>query len=260
MTSSEPGCGACRAPSCTPPAEPFLVTVISVGEVAVIFAEQNEARRFLSRYRTLRLTPQIAYVAALMDRELMDAGGRLGENDNWIAGVCRYYGQPLVSRDRAFDRVRGLRRLPIEVCMRDPAGESSNRPGDYETKGPKGRLQKERLGRPWGAAARTVTAGSVLANVQRFMKCSSSMRLRCWILQLSSWFLSFGGSSVGLMLVHPAERITAWHSLLAGQRTPSNCCRWQLSADDVEIDRQSSLSTIIPRCCFASGIICIGRS
>lgn len=91
---------------------PFLVTVISVGEAAVIFAQQNEARRFLSRYRTLRLTPEIAYIAASIDRELMDAGGRLGENDNWIAGFCRCYGQPLISRDRAFGRVHGLRRLP----------------------------------------------------------------------------------------------------------------------------------------------------
>ena len=91
---------------------PFLVTVISLGEVAVIFAEQADARRFLSRYRILRLTPEIGYMAALIERELMLSGGRLGENDNWIAGFCRYYGQPLISRDRAFDRVRGLRRLP----------------------------------------------------------------------------------------------------------------------------------------------------
>lgn len=32
-------------------------------------------------------------------------------DDNWIAAFCRYYGQPLISRERAFDRVRGLRRL-----------------------------------------------------------------------------------------------------------------------------------------------------
>lgn len=50
-------------------------------------------------------------MAAIVERELMVAGGRLGENDNWIAGFCRYYGQPLISRDRAFDRVQGLRRL-----------------------------------------------------------------------------------------------------------------------------------------------------
>ena len=59
----------------------------------------------------MRLTLEIAFTAAIVDRELIAAGGRLGENDNWIAGVCRYYGQPIVSRGAAFDRVRGLRRL-----------------------------------------------------------------------------------------------------------------------------------------------------
>jgi predicted nucleic acid-binding protein len=59
----------------------------------------------------LRLTPEIAYAAAAIDHALIQAGQRLGENDNWIAGFCRYYGQPVISRDRAFDRVRGLRRL-----------------------------------------------------------------------------------------------------------------------------------------------------
>jgi predicted nucleic acid-binding protein len=41
----------------------------------------------------------------------MDRGLRLGENDNWLAGVALYYGVPIVSLDRDFDRVDGLRRL-----------------------------------------------------------------------------------------------------------------------------------------------------
>lgn len=90
---------------------PLLVTVISAGELAVIFDTAMEARAYLSRYRVLRLTPEIAYTAAAVDRELIETGLRLGENDNWIAGFCRYYGQPIVSRDAGFDRVRGLRRL-----------------------------------------------------------------------------------------------------------------------------------------------------
>ena len=89
----------------------LLVTVISADELAVIFNTAIEARAFLRRYRLLRLTPEIAYTAAAIDRELIEAGRRLGENDNWIAGFCRYYGQPVVSRDGAFDRVRGLRRI-----------------------------------------------------------------------------------------------------------------------------------------------------
>ena len=88
-----------------------LATVISAGELALIFPNLEDARRFLSHYRLLRLTPEIAYAAAEIDQELIQTGDRLGENDNWIAGFCRYYGQPIISRDLAFDRVRGLRRL-----------------------------------------------------------------------------------------------------------------------------------------------------
>src|SRR5438552_406078 len=73
----------------------LLVTVISAGELAVIFDSAAEARLFLFRYRVLRLTPEIAYTAAAVDRELITVGRRLGENDNWIAGFCRYYGQPV---------------------------------------------------------------------------------------------------------------------------------------------------------------------
>jgi predicted nucleic acid-binding protein len=90
----------------------ILTTVVSAGELAVIFPVLDAARRFLANYRILRLTPEVAYAAAGVDRELIETGARLGENDNWIAGFCRYYGQPLISRDAAFDRVRGLRRLP----------------------------------------------------------------------------------------------------------------------------------------------------
>ena len=91
--------------------QPFLTTVISVGEAAAMYANPEDVRPLLSRYRQLRLTPEIAYAAASVDRELIMLGQRLGENDNWIAGFCRYYGQPIVSRDVAFDRVRALRRL-----------------------------------------------------------------------------------------------------------------------------------------------------
>jgi predicted nucleic acid-binding protein len=89
----------------------ILVTVISVGEIAVLFDTNQAAREFLGSFRLLRLTPEVAYAAAQIDREQIAAGLRLGENDNWIAGFSRYYGQPVISRDRAFDSVRGLRRL-----------------------------------------------------------------------------------------------------------------------------------------------------
>ena len=87
------------------------VSVIAAGELATGLDHSETARHFLSRFRIVTLKLEIALAAAEVDRELLASGGRLGENDNWIAGFCRYYGQPLVSNDQAFDRVRGLRRL-----------------------------------------------------------------------------------------------------------------------------------------------------
>jgi len=50
------------------------VTVISAGELAVIFDSNDQTCAFLNRYRILRLTPEVAYAAAAVDRELIGAG------------------------------------------------------------------------------------------------------------------------------------------------------------------------------------------
>lgn len=92
-------------------AQQLITTVISAGEFVTGFDDLQDARIFLTRWRILNLQPEIAYAAAQVDRELMDTGGRLGENDTWIAGFARYFNQPLISNDKAFDRVRSLRRL-----------------------------------------------------------------------------------------------------------------------------------------------------
>jgi len=92
-------------------AQQLLTTVISAGEFAAGFDDVRHARIFLSRWRILNLQPEIAFAAAQVDRELMDAGARLGENDTWIAGFVRYFNQSLISNDKAFDRVHALRRL-----------------------------------------------------------------------------------------------------------------------------------------------------
>jgi predicted nucleic acid-binding protein len=90
---------------------PVWTTVISVGEVAVGMIDATAARAFFANWRIARLHPEIAYEAGMIDRELLRAGGRLGENENWIAAFARYYGEPLVSNDLAFNRVRGVRRI-----------------------------------------------------------------------------------------------------------------------------------------------------
>jgi predicted nucleic acid-binding protein len=89
----------------------YWTSVVSLGELAAGMASAEEARRFIGHLRVARLVPEIAYEAAAIDRELLRTGQRLGENDNWIAGFARYYGEPLVSNDATFDRVGGIRRV-----------------------------------------------------------------------------------------------------------------------------------------------------
>ena len=91
--------------------EAIRTSIVSVGEIAPGFDGSWEAWEYFKRWEILPIHRGIAEAAADVDRELMGIGHRLGENDNWIAGFCRYYRQPIISRDAAFDRVPGLRRL-----------------------------------------------------------------------------------------------------------------------------------------------------
>lgn len=92
-------------------AEVVRVSIISAGEVAILFKRISDAWAWLDRWTIYRLHPDIVNEAVAVDRELIASGERLGENDNWIAGFARYYRQPIISRDAAFDRVKNLRRV-----------------------------------------------------------------------------------------------------------------------------------------------------
>ncbi len=70
-----------------------------------------DAWRYFDGWKVYPLHSAIAQAAADVDRELIRIGQRLGENDTWIAGFCRYYREPLISLDEGFDRVPGLRRV-----------------------------------------------------------------------------------------------------------------------------------------------------
>ena len=89
--------------------QPHAVSIISVGEFAAGADDELAVRRFLGSFHWLALKEQIAFTAAEVDRELREDGHRLGENDNWIAGFGRYYSATVVTRDKAFERVRGLK-------------------------------------------------------------------------------------------------------------------------------------------------------
>jgi len=85
--------------------------IVSLGEVAVGFQTSAAAWEYFKWWKIYGLQRGVAVAAADVDRELAAQGRRLGENDNWIAGFCRFYREPVVSADVAFDRVPRLRRI-----------------------------------------------------------------------------------------------------------------------------------------------------
>jgi predicted nucleic acid-binding protein len=91
--------------------ETIRTSIISLAEVAVGFENSAAAWDYFKWWKIYALHRGIAEAAADVDRELVVVGQRLGENDNWIAGFCRFYREPVISADVAFDRVPRLRRI-----------------------------------------------------------------------------------------------------------------------------------------------------
>ena len=87
----------------------LCVSIVTWGELAEGFRQFGDLDRFLRGVRILMLPQQIAWEASRIQRELAEVGGRLGENDSWIAATARAWGHRLVSRDHAFARVPRLR-------------------------------------------------------------------------------------------------------------------------------------------------------
>jgi predicted nucleic acid-binding protein len=93
------------------PAEIIRTSAISLGEVAVAFPNSSAAWDCFKKWKIHPLHRGVVETAADADRDLIRRGQRLGENDTWIAGFCRYYREPVIRLDQAFDRVPHLRRL-----------------------------------------------------------------------------------------------------------------------------------------------------
>ena len=91
--------------------EVIRTSVISLGEVATGFESSAAAWDYFKWWKIYALHRGVAEAAADVDRELALVGRRLGENDNWIAGFCRFYREPVISADVVFDRVPRLRRI-----------------------------------------------------------------------------------------------------------------------------------------------------
>ena len=66
---------------------------------------------FLPKFRILYVDERTTISYAAVRTELKRAGTPIPSNDVWIAALCRQHSLPIVSRDRHFDAVPGLRRL-----------------------------------------------------------------------------------------------------------------------------------------------------
>jgi len=97
-------------------------TIVSATELAVLFPTNADAWQWLADWKVYPLHRGIADAAADIDRELKCTGKRLGENDTWIAAFAVYYREPLISRDAAFDRAPGVRRMAYPPPLRSGSG------------------------------------------------------------------------------------------------------------------------------------------
>jgi tRNA(fMet)-specific endonuclease VapC len=99
-------------------ADSVEVSVISLGEFRFGIAQSKHRidyerwlRENLRFYRIVDVNEETASVYAEIRLELKQAGRPIPVNDLWIAALCRQRDQPILSRDRHFDVVKGVRRV-----------------------------------------------------------------------------------------------------------------------------------------------------
>ena len=66
---------------------------------------------YLPKFRILDVDERTTGPYAAVRSELKRAGTPIPSNDVWIAALCRQHSLPILSRDRHFDAVHGLKRL-----------------------------------------------------------------------------------------------------------------------------------------------------
>lgn len=66
---------------------------------------------YLPTFRILDVDERTTLSYSTVRAELKRAGTPIPSNDVWIAALCRQHSLPLLSRDRHFDAVAGIRRV-----------------------------------------------------------------------------------------------------------------------------------------------------
>jgi tRNA(fMet)-specific endonuclease VapC len=96
----------------------LMLPVVVIGEYRYGIAQSRDSaenRVWLDNLvmdsNVLDVTDQTTHHYAAIRLELKQVGKPIPVNDLWIAALCREHGLPLLSRDRHFDVVAGIRRL-----------------------------------------------------------------------------------------------------------------------------------------------------
>jgi len=104
--------------ACLGQASRIAVTLISLGEFkyGIRFSRRKRELEtwlgaFLLRADTLVPDMVTADRYAVVRAELREAGTPIPANDCWIAALVRKHRLPILSRDRHFDLVKGVRRI-----------------------------------------------------------------------------------------------------------------------------------------------------
>jgi predicted nucleic acid-binding protein len=96
----------------------IAIPVIVLGEYRYGISQSRDRKlyeqwlaEYLPTFRVLDVDEQTTVSYSALRTELKKAGTPIPSNDVWIAALCRQHSLPLVSRDRHFDLVTGIRRL-----------------------------------------------------------------------------------------------------------------------------------------------------
>lgn len=99
-------------------AEQIAVPVIVLGEYRLGIAQSRHRKEYEEWLRdwvaaaiVLDVDGETTYQYANIGLDLKKIGKPIPSNDLWIAALCRQHSLPLLSRDRHFDVVSGLKRL-----------------------------------------------------------------------------------------------------------------------------------------------------
>lgn len=99
-------------------AESLAVPVIVLGEYRLGIAQsryrkdyEDWLREWITVVNVLDVDERTSHYYAMIGLELKGIGKPIPTNDLWIAALCRQHSLSLLSKDRHFDVVPGLRRI-----------------------------------------------------------------------------------------------------------------------------------------------------